>query len=124
MKEILKTLYEETKELKQSIESIELLNGNNNSEKGLLQEHLVKKFVNVKVKMYQENHNKPHIHIDIGKQNHVASIEIENQELLAGTIEKKYEKIVKKWIIKNKENLLIIWENMQKGQVFDLSVLS
>lgn len=124
MEEILKKLHEETQELKNSIELIELLSDNGKSEKGLLLEHLVKKFVNVKVKMYQEHHNQPHVHLDIGNQNHVASISIENQEILAGSIERKYERTVKNWIEKNKENLLIIWTNIQDGQVFDLTDLS
>lgn len=124
MEEILKILYNETQELKNSIELIELMSGQESSGKGLLLEHLVKKFVNVKVKMYQEHHNLPHVHIDIGRQNHLASISIENQSVLEGSIEKKYEDLVLNWIEKNKANLLIIWNNMQEGQVFDLSTLS
>ncbi len=100
------------------------MSGQESSGKGLLLEHLVKKFVNVKVKMYQEHHNLPHVHIDIGRQNHLASISIENQSVLEGSIEKKYEDLVLNWIEKNKANLLIIWNNMQEGQVFDLSTLS
>ncbi len=124
MEEILKALYQESQELKNSIELVELLNSDTKSGKGLLLENLVKKFVNVKVKMYKEKHNLPHIHLDIGRQNHVASISIEEQNILAGTVEKKYEKIVKNWINKNKENLLKIWDNIQDGETFDLSILN
>lgn len=126
MEEILKILYSETQDLKNSIEQIELIADQNKSGKGLLVENLVKKFINVnlKVKMYQEHHNLPHVHIDIGKQNHIASISIEDQTLLAGSIEKKYEKVVLAWIQKNKANLLTIWGNIQQGQVFDLSTLN
>ena len=124
MEEILKNLYKEVQELKISIELIELHADQNKSGKGLLIENLVKKFVNVKVKMYQEHHNLPHVHIDIGKENHSASITIDNQRVLAGSIDKKYEKIVLNWIEKNKANLLIIWNNIQQGQVFDLSILN
>lgn len=123
MEKILEEIYLESKKLKDSIELIELINSNNHS-KGLLLEHLVKKFVNVKVKMYQEHHNKPHIHIDIGRENHNASICIETGELLDGSIERKYIKTVSDWILKNKENLLIIWNNMQNGEKFDLSILN
>ena len=124
MEEIMKILQKETDELKNSIELIELLSDQGKSGKGLLLEHLIKKFVNVKVKMYQEQHNLPHVHIDIGKDNHSASIAIENQAILAGSIEKKYEKTVLKWIEKNKAKLLILWNNIQQGQVFDLSTLN
>ncbi len=124
MEEILKILQKETEELKSSIELIEQLSDQDKSGKGLLLEHLIKKFVNVKVKMYQEHHNLPHVHIDIGKDNHSASIAIENQSVLAGSIEKKYEKTVLNWIEKNKANLLILWNNIQKGEVIDLSTLN
>lgn len=124
MEEILKILQKETEKLKNSIELIELLSDQDKSGKALLVEHLIKKFVNVKVKMYQEHHNLPHVHIDIGKTNHSASIAIENQTVLAGSIEKKYEKTVLNWIEKNKANLLIVWNNIQHGQIFDLSTLN
>jgi hypothetical protein len=124
LKEILKILQKETGELKRSIDLIELLSEEDKSVQGLLHEYLVQKFVNVKIKMYKEHHNLPHVHIDIGKDNHSASIAIENQSVLAGSIEKKYEKTVLKWIEKNKTNLLIVWNNIQQGQEFDLSTLN
>lgn len=96
----------------------------NNSNSGLILEHLIKKIVNVKIKMYQEHHNKPHIHIDIGNNRHSASICIESLELLAGSIEKKYEKKVLDWVYNNNSNILIIWNNMQKGEEIDLSKLN
>ena len=126
MEEILKIIYLETQDLKKSIEQIESIEKQRQSGKGLLTENLVKKFINInlKVKMYQEHHNLPHVHIDLGKQNHIASISIEDQTLLAGSIDRKYEKVVQDWIEKNKANLLIIWNNIQQGQVFDLSTLN
>lgn len=124
MKETFEILYKESLDLKSSIELIELLQDQGNTGKGLLLEHLVKKFVNVKVKMYQEHHNLPHIHIDIGSQNHCASIAIEDPRLLSGSLDKKYQKTVLKWIEKNKANLMIIWNNIQAGQTFDLSILN
>lgn len=124
MDELLKILQKETEELKSSIELIELLSDQYKSGKSLLLEHLIKKFVNVKVKMYQEHHNLPHVHINIGSDNHIASIAIDNQAILAGSIEKKYEKEVLNWVKKNKENLLIVWNNMQQGEVVDLTTLN
>lgn len=124
MKDILEIIYKESEELKSSIEFIELISDEQASGSGFLFEHLVKKFVNVKVKMYQEHHGLPHVHLDIGNQNHSASIGIEKMTILAGSIDKKYEKVVFKWINKNKENLLIIWNNINQGQVIDLSILN
>ncbi|PIQ17206.1 MAG: hypothetical protein COW66_13110 [Flavobacteriaceae bacterium CG18_big_fil_WC_8_21_14_2_50_34_36] len=53
-----------------------------------------------------------------------AIIAIDNQAVLAGSIEKKYEKVVLNWVEKNKANLLIVWDNIQKGQDFNLSLLN
>lgn len=124
LNETLEVLYKESLDLKNSIELIEFLQGQRNTGKGLILEHLVKKFVNVKVKMYQEHHNLPHVHIDIGNQNHCASITIENPRILSGSLDKKYQKVVLKWIEKNEANLMIIWDNIQDGQIFDLSTLN
>lgn len=122
MEEALEIIYEESQKLKSAIELIELYDSM--SGKGLLTEVLIKKIVNVKIKMYQEKHNLPHLHIDIGNQTHSASISIENQKVLEGGIERKYEKAVLCWIEKNKDNLLLIWNNLKKGQELDLSVLN
>jgi hypothetical protein len=43
-----------------------------------MEELLEKLYIEIEeLKMYKEVHNKPHVHIDIGKKNHIASIEIE-----------------------------------------------
>lgn len=119
--DILKELYKESIILKEELELVELLNPDSTG-KGLLVEHLIKKIVNIKIKMYQENHNKPHIHIDIDQQHHVASISIETNELLAGDLPKKYRKNVLGWIEKNKEKLLKAWEMINKGDIDDLII--
>ena len=109
--------------LKERIELIEQLDDLPTT-KGLLTENLVKKFVNVKVKMYKEVHNKPHIHLDIGKETHNASICINSLEILAGSVKKKYLKTVNNWITENKDTLLKIWFNLQENGELDLSQLN
>ncbi|OIV42274.1 hypothetical protein BKM63_10990 [Flavobacterium johnsoniae] len=74
--------------------------------------------------MYKEHHGEPHVHIDIGKSSHNASISIKKLSFLAGSIEKKYERKVFEWMEKNRDKLLIIWDDMQAGQKIDLSILN
>lgn len=126
MEEILKKLHEEALSLKKSIKLIDMISERTNSSSGeyAIKQLIFKPDVNVKIKMYQENHNEPHIHVDIGRNNHNASISIRNQEVLAGKIEKKYEKKVLEWVKKNKDNLIIIWNSMQSGEVVNLAPLN
>ena len=126
MDELLKILYQESLNLEKSIQMIDIINDKMNSRSGdYTIKHLISIPVNnVKIKMYQENHNEPHVHIDIGRNNHIASISIKNQKILAGQIKRKYEKKVLEWVEKNKDNLLIIWNKMQSGEVLNLSSLN
>jgi hypothetical protein len=61
------------------------------------------------------NHKKPHLHINYGKMKHVASYGILDGERIVGDLNKKYDQKVKDWIIKDKEKLIVIWDDMQKG---------
>lgn len=71
---------------------------------------------NLKFKMYQEpGHNLPHIHIDYGQQNHVATYRIDPTERLAGTLARKYDQTVTEWISSRKEKLLETWALLQAG---------
>lgn len=68
--------------------------------------------------MYPEHHNFPYIHIDCGRIVHTASYSIENIEnceRLAGNLERKYDKAVKKWIENNKVKLMEIWGEIKNG---------
>ena len=52
---------------------------------------LVRNLPSVSVRMDgTKNHHRPHVHISVGKQKHVASLAIDNGELLAGRL-KPYE---------------------------------
>lgn len=123
MEELLEELGRSLGSLKSTLELDEMMRSQA-KEPGLILEHLVKKIVNVKVKMYQEQHNKPHVHLDIGSDRHSVSIDIENQEVLAGTMDKKYRKRVISWIQKNQEKLLELWNLMQEGQTINLPVIN
>jgi len=123
MESILEELYKESKSLKDAIHLIDLLESKLGS-RDTIKQLIFKPDTNVKIKMYRESHNEPHVHVDIGRSNHDASISIKNQKYLAGEINRKYEKKVFDWIEKNKDKLIVIWDDMQAGQVIDLSVLN
>lgn len=56
-----------------------------------------------------QNHQRPHIHLDYGKERHVASYAIDTGECLAGNAS-IYNKEVSVWITKNRDLLITVWE--------------
>lgn len=54
---------------------------------------------NMKIKIYPEpGHKMPHIHIDYGREHHVASFSIETGErIIQGTLDRKYDSEIKGW---------------------------
>nr|WP_019366914.1 DUF4160 domain-containing protein [Pseudomonas luteola] len=79
-------------------------------------ELLLAKRKNIKYKMYQERgHSTPHIHIDYGRMNHVASYSVETGERMEGNLPKKYDTDVSNWLSTNKEKLVEIWKSLQSG---------
>lgn len=90
------------------------------SGRGLLIEVLVKRLKTMKLKMYQETHSIPHIHIDYGgNNNHVASYNISDGERIEGDLDKKYDQAVKDWIAENGDILLEIWNALQDGAEYE-----
>jgi hypothetical protein len=63
----------------------------------------------------EAGHHAPHLHIDYGRCNHVASYSIHNHRRLAGTLSTKYDRVVTSWISEHREKLLRIWGAMQSG---------
>ena len=79
-------------------------------------ELLLLKLQDIKLKMYQEKgHAMPHLHIDYGKQHHVASFSIELPSRIEGSLHSKYDKSIIKWITANSETLHRIWNETQNG---------
>ena len=79
-------------------------------------EFLLLKLKEIKLKMYQERgHSMPHIHIDYGKQHHVASFSINPIAKIEGSLPKNYHDRIIIWITNHKEELLKIWIEAQKG---------
>jgi hypothetical protein len=70
----------------------------------------------LKIKMYQEHgHKLPHLHVDYGRHNHVASYSIEPTEVLEGSLPSKHHAAVQFWIRRNKAKLLQLWDSIQSG---------
>jgi hypothetical protein len=80
-------------------------------------EFLVVKRQRLKIKMYQElGHKLPHIHIDYGKEHHVASYSIQPAERIEGDLDRVYDREIKDWIEKNRAKILELWERAQSGK--------
>ena len=60
-----------------------------------------------------QNHTRPHIHIDYHRQRHLASYAIDDGTLLAG--DKKYNRVIQPWIEKNRELLTKVWEDIRSS---------
>ena len=69
-----------------------------------------------------KNHKRPHVHIDYGKERHVASYAIDTGERLVGHLDNKYDNKVRKWIDEKKLTLMQIWVQTQAGQNTDAIV--
>ena len=83
-------------------------------------EFLVIRKQNLKVKMYQEQgHSEPHIHIDYGRQNHVASFAIRDGRLLSGSLDRKYKNTISGWIDTHRDSLVNLWATAQLGEPVD-----
>ncbi|MEA1927067.1 MAG: DUF4160 domain-containing protein [Candidatus Auribacterota bacterium] len=102
-------------ELRKSLASVDLYTRKHN--KHNFNEFLVLKFQNIKIKMYQEiGHKRPHIHIDYGNTNHVASYAVDNSSRISGNLDKKYDKKIKNWINNNRRMLIHLWEQANSGK--------
>jgi len=108
---------EELEVLQKRLAEVDLLSKPRASSSRGFTEFLVLKLGNLKLKMYQEKgHSLPHIHIDYGNRNHVASFSINPVEKLNGSLHKKYDRTVREWVSSNNEGLLIIWKKLQAGE--------
>lgn len=86
-------------------------------------ELLVIKLDRLKIKIYQERgHSLPHVHIDYGKQLHVASFSIDPPARIEGNLNNKYDRSVQEWLTENKEVLVALWVALQAGESPDALV--
>lgn len=105
-------MIEELKKLQDEFALIDLLSKQGNSS---LYEILLKKLLPLEFRMEPDQHGAPHIHINYGKEKHTASYRINDAVRVAGNLENKYDKTVRKWIADNQVKLKEIWNEMIAG---------
>jgi hypothetical protein len=109
-------LESEMKELQRQLAQIDMLSEVREGSGGDRLELLLLKLKDIKIKMYQEQgHPMPHIHIDYGKQHHIASFSIEPPTRLEGTLHHKYDTEITRWVTDHKAKLLEIWNTLKTG---------
>ena len=71
---------------------------------------LISKFYAIVIKIYfmQKEHNPPHLHAIYIE--YMSAINIETLEVIEGDLPDKELKLVKEWILKNKKDIMNIWE--------------
>jgi hypothetical protein len=65
---------------------------------------------------FNKNHKRAHLHIDIDGNLHSSSIAIDNGDELAGDLDRKTKKMIKKWVKDNSYVLTEIWNEVQMGR--------
>jgi len=109
-------LESELAELQRGLAQVDLLTEPRPGSRSDFIEFLVLKRSDLKIKMYQEQgHHAPHVHVDYGREHHVASYSIAEARRLAGTLDTKYDQEVVAWINKNRDRLLEAWTTAQAG---------
>jgi len=105
-------MIDKLRELQDKFAEIDLLTDKDNDR---LFEILLKKLLPLEFRMEPDHHGAPHIHINYGKQKHIASYRINDGVRVAGNLSNKYDKIVNDWIALNRTTLQEIWTAMQDG---------
>lgn len=65
-------------------------------------------FFGIYIRMYQDDHNPPHFHIEY--QGHEALMAIETGEILAGMLPSRAVRLVREWALEHREELLLNWQ--------------
>jgi hypothetical protein len=63
-------------------------------------------------------HARPHLHVDYGRNRHKASYAIDNGDRLAGGLDRKYDKVVRAWIERNRKLLTSAWKAITGGGTY------
>jgi len=77
----------------------------------------VKELKEIQIRMEgNKNHKRPHVHVDYGKQHHVASYAIDTGDRLVGDLDPRYDRHVRAWIEGHRSKLLLVWALTQAGE--------
>jgi len=70
------------------------------------------RFFGIIIAMFGSDHNPPHIHVRYGDYEAIITIQ---KEIIKGEIPVRILKLVLTWIDLHRDELLVNWENAQKG---------
>ena len=65
-------------------------------------------FFGIYIRMYHDDHNPPHIHVEY--QGHEALMSIKDGEVIVGKLPNKARKIVQEWMQTHQHELLADWQ--------------
>jgi hypothetical protein len=104
-------------ELQDAFATVDLLTRPPRPNDAAWMEILLKQLQAIRIRMDgNRNHKRPHVHIDYGRDFHVASYAIDTGERLVGTLNSKYDRAARDWIVGNKAKLLQAWELLRAGR--------
>jgi hypothetical protein len=82
-------------------------------------QRLVKQHKAIRLRMDTNlNHKRPHVHVDYGRDRHVASYAIDTGERLVGNLNKAYDGSIRAWIAENRVKLLNGGERCPDGGTY------
>jgi len=71
-------------------------------------------FLGILIKMFHDDHNPPHFHVEYGEYR--AVLEIGSGKLLAGRLPKRVQQLVKEWRRRHRNELRRAWVDAQAGR--------
>ncbi|NWA24712.1 DUF4160 domain-containing protein [Pseudomonas gingeri] len=101
------------KKLQDSLAMVDMLK-RGSSRSGFM-ELLLKKLLDLGIRMEADHHARAHVHIDYGAQRHTASFSVDTGDRLVGRLPAKYDREIKEWILSNQQQLLLLWAAMKSG---------
>ncbi|MBD8825354.1 DUF4160 domain-containing protein [Pseudomonas sp. CFBP 13602] len=104
---------EQAKQLQDRLAEVDVLTRPSRSSE--MMELLIKRLLRLGIRMEADQHERAHVHIDYGKERHHASYAVDDGSRLAGSLHRKYDRVVKIWIEDNREELQALWEAMKTG---------
>jgi hypothetical protein len=77
----------------------------------------ISEFYGIIIEMYWSDHNPPHFHAKYGE--HRAEVDIQNLDLLTGSLPNKALALVVEWAALHQEELLQRWQQARQHQPLD-----
>ena len=71
------------------------------------------RFYGITIRMYflGSEHNPPHVHAIYNED--TAAIDIDSGQVIDGNLPNRAKAMVSEWVLKNKEDLLLMWETQE-----------